>query len=129
MAKKVGNFIEGESSGSDLLIGTSKSDTFALRVGGGDDSISGFNVRTDKVLFDIGGAYSDVLPPFGHLYDGQVFSNWTGTASFEVSAVDANGDGVVDTRIDAFGPGGSHDSITLLGVMPESLASGNFMGG
>jgi hypothetical protein len=119
------DWLEGTSA-DDILTGKKGGDTFVLRANGGDDVITDFNIRDDQLLFDSGTGVNDgVLPPLGHLEDGQVFSNSQGTASWTVQAVDANGDGITDTLI-TMSTGGS---ITLLGVAPEELASGHIFGG
>ena len=106
------------------LVATDGSDQFILRAGDGHETVSGFDPAHDKVLFDIGHAYSDILY-LGRLSDGLVFDNGYGTASFAVHATDENHDGIMDTRIDA----SSGDSITLLGIMPDQLYGWNLMGG
>lgn len=112
------------AEGGDTLVGTAGADQFVLREGQGDLIVEGFD-RTDgdRVLFDFS-SYSDVLGPLGFLHDGQQFRDFTGQTLFTVSAVDANGDGITDTRIQA-----NEDSITLLGVSPDSLTSAALMGG
>jgi hypothetical protein len=102
---------------------TNDADVFILRAGGGDETIAGFDPSEDRVLFDIGGAYTDVW--FLGRVEETTYSNWTGTASITVSAVDQDGDGVTDTRIDT----STGDSVTLLGVEPGSLFGWNLMGG
>jgi hypothetical protein len=109
--------------GGDTLIGTAAADQFVLREGQGDIVVEGFEAGKDKILFDFN-SYSDVLGPLGFLSDGQEFTDFTGGTHFTVSAVDANGDGLTDTRIDA-----NSDSIIILGVAPDSLSSGSLMGG
>jgi hypothetical protein len=109
--------------GGDVLIGTSGADIFILREGQGDLTVEGFQPGIDRVMFDFS-SYSDVLGPLGRLYDGLTFDDFTGGTHFVVSAVDANGDGITDTRFDA-----NEDSITLLGVGPDLLFSGSLMGG
>jgi Ca2+-binding RTX toxin-like protein len=111
------------ASGNDTLTGGEGADTFVLRSGGGDDVVTDFNAAAgDRVMFDYG-TYSDVMV-FGRLSDGQTWQNFTGTATFSVSASDVNGDGVVDTVISA-----NDDSITLLGVSPDQLWGSCLYGG
>lgn len=109
--------------GGNHLIGTAEADQFVLREGQGDIVVEGFQPGIDKVLFDFS-SYSDILGPLGYLHDGQEFYDFTGGTHFVVSAVDLNGDGITDTRIDA-----NDDSIILLGVSPDSLTSASLMGG
>ena len=118
-------------AGDDTLEGGRGLDVFVLQQGGGDDVVLDFNrLEGDRLHFEIGtGIDNGVLPPLGRLYDGQVFTNYSGDATFTVSATDVNGDGVTDTTISAAGPGGTVDSITLLGVSPDSLSSGDIYGG
>jgi hypothetical protein len=103
------------------LIGTAASDQFVLREGDGIRTVEGFEAGKDKILFDFS-SYSDVLGPLGFLHDGQRFTDFTGQTHFSVSALDANGDGLTDTRIDA-----NNDSIIILGVAPGELSSGSLM--
>ena len=113
------NAIEGGES----LIGTEGADQFILREGDGHITVDGFNrLQGDRVLFDFGG-YSDVLF-LGSLSDGLEFTSFAGT-QFSFHSVDANGDGIMDTRIDVNGT----DSITLLGVGVDSLTGAALMGG
>jgi hypothetical protein len=121
MARKQKAVVLNVVEGGDVLIGTAEADKFVLREGDGDVMVEGFGAG-DKLLFDFS-SYSDVLG-FGQMYDGREFYDFTGGTHFLVSAVDANSDGAVDTIISA-----NEDSITLLGVAPDSLASGAFMGG
>ena len=111
------------ASGNDQLTGGEGADTFVLRSGGGDDVVTDFNAAAgDRVMFDYG-TYSDVMV-FGQLYDGRTWTNFNGTATFNVSASDVNGDGVVDTVISV-----NEDSITLLGVAPDQLWGSCLYGG
>lgn len=122
--------IEG-GAGNDTLTGLGGLDVFVVRQGSGDDIITDFNrLEGDRVHFEIGtGIDNGILPPLGRLHDGQVFTNYSGDAIFTVSGSDVNADGIIDTTITAQGPGGSVDSITLLGVSPDSLSSGDIYGG
>lgn len=106
------------------LVGTDANDTFILRSGEGHEVVSGFDPVHDKVMFDIGHAWSDIIY-LGRLSDGLVFDNGYGTASFSIHAIDENNDGLMDTRIDA----SSGDSITLLGIQPDQLYGWNLCGG
>lgn len=119
-AKKI-NMVE--SLAGEPLVGTDGRDVFILREGGGQLQVEGFNPANDKIMFDIS-SYSDVLGPLGHLHDGQTFDDFTGGTHFTVSALDYNLDGLMDTQIQA-----NEDSIIILGVAPDSLSSGNLMGG
>jgi hypothetical protein len=117
-AKKL-NLIEG----GDTLIGTPTADQFALREGDGDITVEGFQAGIDRILTDYN-SYSDVVKMTGQWYDGLTFTDFTGLTHYTITAVDANGDGITDTRIQV-----NNDSITLLGVGPDSLYSGSLMGG
>ena len=109
--------------GNDILTGGDGADTFILRSGGGDDVVTDFNAAAgDRVMFDYG-TYSDFMV-FGKLSDGQSWTNFDGSATFTVHAMDANGDGVTDTVISA-----NDDSITLLGVAPDQLWGNCLFGG
>ena len=116
---KKANLIEGSSE----LIGTDNRDVFVLREGQGDITVSGFDVTEDKILFDFN-SYSDVLGFGQDISDGSVITDFTGQTRILVEAIDANSDGITDTRFTV-----GEDSIILLGVAPDSLASGNLMGG
>lgn len=110
-------------AGNDQLTGGEGADTFILRSGGGDDVITDFDPTTgDRVLFDFG-TYSDYMV-FGQLQDGQTWQNFTGTATFSVSATDANSDGITDTVVSV-----NEDSITLLGWSPDQLYGWALYGG
>ncbi len=117
------DFIDG-GAGTDTLTGGAGSDTFVLREGGGDDVITDFVQGEDRILFDFN-SYSDVFGDLGSFYDGQQFTDFTGQTNVLVSAVDANADGVMDTVFTVNGL----DSITVLGYAPNSLYSGDLMGG
>lgn len=113
------NVIEG----GDTLIGTAEADVFVLRAGQGDKTVENFDAADgDRVMFDYG-TYSDIMI-FDRLYDGRTWSNFNDTATFTVSANDVNGDGAVDTVISV-----NEDSITLLGVAPDSLWGSCLFGG
>ena len=109
---------------SDTLIATDGADRFYVRAGDGHEVVSGFDPSEDRVLFDIGHAYNDILY-LGQLSDGLTFDNGYGTASFTVSAADENHDGITDTLIAA----SSGDSITLLGITPTDLYGWSLVGG
>ncbi len=110
-------------TGNDTLTGGEGADTFVLRSGGGDDVVTDFNAAEgDRIMFDYG-TYSDVMV-FGRLSDGLTWQNFNGTATFSVSALDVDGDGVTDTVISA-----NEDSITLLGVAPDQLWGSSLFGG
>ena len=132
MPRKLKNLVEGAAATNDTLEGTNQRDTFVLTAGGGDDTVTGFvfdRGAGDRILLDSGtGVYDGILPPLGYLFDGQVFENSAGTATFEIHAVDANGDGVTDTQIVMISPD-SVDSITLLGVAPDTITSAAIYGG
>lgn len=116
------DFLDG-GAGNDTLTGGDGADKFVLRSGGGHDVVTDFNPAAgDRVLFDYG-SYSDVLY-FGQLHDGLSFSNYTGTATFSVSATDYNNDGITDTMISV-----NDDSIVLLGWSPDELWGWSLMGG
>ena len=116
------DFLDG-GAGNDTYTGGAGADTFVLRSGGGHDVVTDFNpAEGDRVMFDYG-SYSDVLY-FGQLHDGLTFSNSIGTATFNVSATDYNGDGITDTMITA-----NQDSIVLLGWSPDQLYGWALMGG
>lgn len=117
--KKAFNLVEG----GDLLIGTRGVDRFVLREGQGDIMVEGFQPGTDKVLTDFN-SYSDVVKLTGQWFDGLEFTDFTGQTHYTIFAVDANNDGITDTRIQV-----NEDSITLLGVAPTDLYSGSLMGG
>jgi hypothetical protein len=123
MARKVKavklNAIEGGSN----LVGTEAADQFVLREGQGNIVVEGFGIG-DKILFDFN-SYSDVFGPLGRLSEGLEFSDFTGLTNVKVSASDVNGDGIADTTFLV----NDSDSITLLGVAPDSLYSGSLMGG
>jgi len=128
--QKTSGWIEGSAGVDDTLTGGAGRDIFVLRAGGGHDTVTDFdfnNAKGDRVLFDYG-SYSDVLPPFGYLYDGQTFDNFIGTATWTIAAIDANGDSVTDTRITVDYAGGQ-DIIDLLGVDPATLTSAALFGG
>ena len=111
------------SAGNDTLTGNEGADVFVLRSGGGDDVVTDFNAAAgDRIMFDYG-TYSDVMV-FGRLSDGQTWQNFTGSATFNVSASDVNGDGVVDTVISV-----NEDSITLLGISPDQVSGSSLFGG
>ena len=122
-----GNDWLGGGRGNDILTGGAGRDTFALRAGDGVDVITDYQQGEDRLLFDAGvGRYDGQLGGFfGPLYDGQVFSNSNDSASWTVSAVDYNGDGVTDTRID-MSTGGS---FVVLGLAPNMLGSADIFGG
>ena len=126
-----GNDWIGGLGGDDFIISGKGNDFIYLSNGGGVDTVLDFDPKHDTLLFDIGNDLENsVLPPRGSLFDGQVFSNKRGDAIFEVHAVDANGDGVMDTRIDAFGTEfGDQQSLILLGVAPSDLNASNIIGG
>jgi Ca2+-binding RTX toxin-like protein len=110
-------------AGNDILTGGDGADTFVLRSGDGNDVVTDFNAAAgDRVMFDYG-TYSDFMV-FGKLSDGQSWTNFDGSATFTVHALDANGDGVTDTVISA-----NDDSITLLGVSPDQLWGNCLFGG
>ena len=109
--------------GGDILTGTHNADIFVLREGQGDITVEGFQPGTDRILFDFS-SYSDILGPLGYHHDGDRFTDFTGGTLFAISALDANGDGITDTRITA-----NNDSIILLGVSPDSLTSASLFGG
>lgn len=113
------NMIEG----GDVLVGTAGADKFVLREGQGDLTVEGFQPGIDRVLTDFN-SYSDIVKFTGRMYDGLTFTDFTGLTHYTVSAVDANADGIIDTRFDV-----NEDSITLLGVSPDQLFSGALMGG
>jgi len=116
------DFLDG-GAGNDTLTGGDGADKFVLRSGGGHDVVTDFNPAAgDRVMFDYG-SYSDVLY-MGQLHDGLSFSNSTGTATFSVSAVDYNHDGVMDTLISV-----NDDSVALLGWSPDQLWGWSLMGG
>lgn len=108
------DWLEG-GAGNDTLTGGRGHDTFTLRAGDGNDIVTDFQPGIDRIMFDSEtGVYDGILPPLGYLYDGQTFSNSQNTASWTVSAVDANSDGITDTLIQM----STGDSITLLGIAP-----------
>lgn len=103
--------------------GTRGADIFILREGDGDLTVEGFQPGTDRVMTDFN-SYSDILGPLGFHYDGQQFYDFTGLTHYSFSIVDANADGIADTRIDV-----NDDSITLLGISPNQLTSASLFGG
>jgi Ca2+-binding RTX toxin-like protein len=116
------DFLDG-GAGDDALTGGAGADKFVLRAGGDHDVVTDFNPADgDRVMFDYG-SYSDILY-LGQLHDGQTFQNFTGAATFTVSAVDVNHDGITDTLISVNG-----DSIALLGWSPDQLWGWSLMGG
>jgi Ca2+-binding RTX toxin-like protein len=117
------SFIEG-GAGDDVLIGSAEADRFMLREGGGDDVIEGFQVGVDRLGFDFS-SYSDVLGFGTDIQDGTVITDFSGQTSILVQSVDVNGDGITDTMFTVNGA----DSIALLGVAPDDLASGSLFGG
>jgi hypothetical protein len=117
--KKALSLIEGGA----VLVGTADADQFALREGDGDITVEGFQAGIDRILTDYN-SYSDVVKMTGQWYDGLTFTDFAGQTHYTITAVDANGDGIADTRIQV-----NEDSITLLGVGPDSLYSGSLMGG
>ena len=118
-----GNDVLDGGVGNDTLIGGAGADIFVLREGGGDDVVMDFDAAAgDRVMFDYG-TYSDIMV-FGRLGDGRSWSNFDGSAQFNVAASDVNGDGVVDTVISV-----NDDSITLLGVAPDQLLGSCLFGG
>lgn len=130
------DFIDG-GAGNDTLTGGEGKDIFVLRHGGGFDTITDFTPTTtdahgnvyaeDRILFDYG-TYSDLFAPFGNLYDGETWQNFTGTATWNVSAVDVNNDSVTDTLITVSNSGGT-DGIYILGLAPEEIPSYTLFGG
>jgi Hemolysin-type calcium-binding repeat (2 copies). len=104
-------------------------DTVAFRTGDGHDQVAGFTPGEDKIMIDTGShTYSDVFDfgaGNGTLYDGEVLTNWTGTAHLFVSAVDPNNDGITDTRLTL----DSGDYIDILGVAPDQIFNADIMGG
>src|SRR5438128_4910493 len=117
------DFLDG-GAGNDTLTGGAGADKFVLRSGGGHDVVTDFNpAEGDRVMFDYG-TYSDILYS-GQLSDGLTFQNFTGTATFHVSATDYNGDGITDTTITV----NDSDSITLLGWAPQDLMGWALQGG
>lgn len=123
MARKIKAAALNVVEGGDMLSGTSGADVFILREGQGDLSVEGFQPGVDRVMTDFN-SYSDITGPLGRWHDGQTFDDFTGMTHYAISAVDANGDGITDTRIDV-----NADSITLLGVAPDMLGSASLMGG
>lgn len=118
------DWIEG-GIGNDILTGGDGADKFILRAGGGQDVITDFDPNGgDRVLFDVGGGYSDILY-FGQLHDDLTFGNGYGTASFTINALDFNSDGIMDTEVLA----STGDSVILLGFAPEDLYGWSLMGG
>jgi hypothetical protein len=117
--KKALNLVEG----GDILLGTAQADQFVLRAGDGDIVVEGFEAGVDRVMTDHN-SYSDVVKMTGQWYDGLTFTDFTGLTRYTITAVDANLDGITDTRIQV-----NNDSITLLGVAPEENYSATLMGG
>lgn len=113
------NLVEGGTT----LIGTAEADKFVLREGYGDITVEGFQPGTDRVMTDFN-SYSDIVKLTGQWFDGLEFTDFTGLTHYSISSVDANLDGITDTRIDV-----NNDSITLLGVAPSDLFSPSLMGG
>lgn len=124
MARKVKAVKLNAIEGSGTLVGTEGADQFILREGQGNLVVEGFQVGIDRILFDFN-SYSDAFGPLGRLSDGLQFSDFTGLTHVSVSASDVNGDGITDTTFLV----NDSDSITLLGVAPDSLFSGSLMGG
>jgi len=115
--------------GDDTITGGEGGDLYVFRSGDGNDTITDFG-SGDRFLFDIGGSYSDQIA-FGTIHDGDVFTTFTGGATFSFDAIDANGDGVTDTLITAADNNDPTQSVTvtLLGVDPDSLLWSQFAGG
>lgn len=109
-------------AGNDTLAGGNGRDIFILQDGGGNDVISDFEVGQDKVYFSFNGS-SDILF-LGGVFDGKSFTDFNGD-SYLFQAVDADGDGITDTLVTVNGD----ESITLLGVAPNSLHGADFFGG
>lgn len=135
---KGGNdWIEG-GAGNDTFHGGNGRDTFVSRAtDGGDVTIiddfvfvnnQGFN--QDKVLFDYGDSYSDVLF-LGLITDGLTFTTSTGAATFSFDFRDYNGDGHDDLVISTVrNSDGLEGTIVLLGIGEDVGVTGAaFSGG
>ena len=108
--------------GNDTLTGGRGADTFVFGARSQIDMITDFNpAEGDRVLLDLGGS-ADKAAYSGQLWDGLSFSTVGGTCN--VSCVDANGDGVMDTQISING-----NSVFLLGCQPGELYGWAIMGG
>lgn len=128
MPRKIkGDFIEG-GPGNDTLTGGHGHDTFILRAGGGIDSITDYQPGIDRIMFDSGtGIYDGLLAAFqvgAYLADGDTFTNSHHTASWSVSAVDYNNDGVTDTMISM-----GDDAFVILGFAPDAVLTSDIFGG
>lgn len=114
------DWLEGARE-NDVFTGGAGRDTFVIREGAGDDVIADFQ-GGDRLLFDYS-SYSDYMI-FGRLHDGQTWQDFTGGTTFTVTALDANSDGITDTRIDV-----NDDSVTLLGLAPSQVSGWAISGG
>lgn len=132
------DWIEG-GQGFDMLTGGEGRDTFVVRQGDdsvdwvtdfqfGDTDPQGGYDPDDRVLFDFN-SYSDIAY-LGGLYDGLEFYDFTGQTRFNITAVDANSDGITDTQIMATDvASGDTAGIILLGWTPEDLTGAAIAGG
>ena len=120
------DYIDG-GGGADILSGGRGADKFILGTGRDGAVITDFSVAEHDtiVLLDMGNI---ALAPSAPLFDGLSFVNSTNTVTFTVRAVDWNGDGRIDTQIEAAGAS-STDSIYLLGVAPDQLTTTQLQSG
>lgn len=122
------DWLEG-GQGDDFILTGAGSDKVVMRNGDGHDTVADFTPGEDHVLFDSGtGYYSDIMLPIGFEFTEGASFTGAGGAVWTFHSVDANGDGVMDTRID-MDVGGVISTIDLLGVTLESLHPADFMGG
>lgn len=94
-----------------------------LTAGDGHKDVTGFKAsRGDKVMFIIEPTWSDILF-IGPVSDGYVHTSSTGGATFTFT-------GTTDTTVTTVRTAdGQTDSITLVGVVPDTLTGAQFEGG